>query len=88
MVKNALKSAALAGAAVAALTMSAGSAMSQEITLRMHTFIPPVANPGKTFLAPWAKKIEADSNGRLKIQPFWAMQLGGKAPQLLDAELG
>ncbi|MEH6753418.1 MAG: TRAP transporter substrate-binding protein [Alphaproteobacteria bacterium] len=84
MVKNALKSAALAGAAVAALTMSAGSAMSQEITLRMHTFIPPVANPGKTFLAPWAKKIEADSNGRLKIQPFWAMQLGGKAPQLLD----
>ena len=61
MVKNALKSAALAGAAVAALTMSAGSAMSQEITLRMHTFIPPVANPGKTFLAPWAKKIEADA---------------------------
>ena len=84
MVRNVMKSAALAGAAIAALTMGAGSAMSQEITLRMHTFIPPVANPGKTFLAPWAKKIEADSNGRLKVQPFWAMQLGGKAPQLLD----
>jgi TRAP-type C4-dicarboxylate transport system substrate-binding protein len=84
MVRNVIKTAALTGAAIAALTFSAGAAMSQEITLRMHTFIPPVANPGKTFLAPWAKKIEADSNGRLKIQPFWAMQLGGKAPQLLD----
>ncbi len=84
MVRNVIKTAVLTGGAIAALTFSAGAAMSQEITLRMHTFIPPVANPGKTFLAPWAKKIEADSNGRLKIQPFWAMQLGGKAPQLLD----
>jgi TRAP-type C4-dicarboxylate transport system substrate-binding protein len=84
MVRNVLKSAALAGAAVATLTMGAGPAISQEITLRMHTFIPPVANPGKTFLAPWAEKIEKDSGGRLKVQPFWAMQLGGKAPQLLD----
>ncbi|MBO6784149.1 MAG: TRAP transporter substrate-binding protein [Alphaproteobacteria bacterium] len=84
MIRNVAKSAALAGAAIAALTMGAGSAMSQEVTLRMHTFIPPVANPGKTFLTPWAEKIEKDSGGKLKIQPFWAMQLGGKAPQLLD----
>ena len=53
-------------------------------TLRMQTFIPPVANPGKTFLTPWAEKIAKESGGKLKIQPFWAMQLGGKAPQLLD----
>jgi len=84
MNRNIVKSAALAGAAIAALTLSAAPGMTQEVTLRMHTFIPPVANPGKTFLAPWAKKIEQDSGGRLKIQPFWAMQLGGKAPQLLD----
>ncbi len=58
-------------------------ARSAEVTLRMHTFIPPVANPGKTFLAPWAKKIGKASNGRIKVQPFWAMQLGGKPPQLL-----
>ncbi len=56
----------------------------QTVTLRMHTFIPPVANPAKTFLIPWAKKVEEESKGKLKIQPFWAMQLGGKAPQLLD----
>jgi len=84
MSHNIVKTVALAGAAITALTLAAAPAMAQDVTLRMHTFIPPVANPGKTFLAPWAAKIEKDSGGRLKIQPFWAMQLGGKAPQLLD----
>jgi TRAP-type C4-dicarboxylate transport system substrate-binding protein len=78
------KGTALAGVAVAALTASAGVAQAQEVTLRMHTFIPPVANPSKTFLIPWAEKVGKDSGGRIKVQPFWAMQLGGKAPQLLD----
>ena len=79
-----IKTAAVAGAAVAVLTAVPAVSQAQEFTLRMHTFIPPVANPGKTFLIPWAEKIAKDSNGRLKIQPFWAMQLGGQAPQLLD----
>jgi TRAP-type C4-dicarboxylate transport system substrate-binding protein len=78
------KGAAIAGAAVAALTASAGVTQAQEVTLRMHTFIPPVANPSKTFLIPWAEKVGKDSGGRIKVQPFWVMQLGGKAPQLLD----
>ena len=72
--------AAAAVAAAAAFSVPAGA----QTTLRMHTFIPPVANPGKTFLIPWAKKVEEASKGKLKIQAFWAMQLGGKAPQLLD----
>ena len=74
----------LAAAALAAAVSLGAPAQAQDVTLRMHTFIPPVANPGKTFLIPWAEKIEKDSGGKLKIQPFWAMQLGGKAPQLLD----
>ncbi len=73
---------AAAGLAAAAVAF-AGAAQAQT-TLRMHTFIPPVANPAKTFLIPWAKKIESASGGKIKVQPFWAMQLGGKAPQLLD----
>ncbi len=63
---------------------AAGPARADSVTLRMHTFIPPVANPSKTFLIPWAEKIGEASGGKLKVQPFWAMQLGGKAPQLLD----
>ena len=72
---------------VAAMALAAGLAPtvahSQEVTLRMMTFIPPVANPSKTFLIPWAKRISEASKGRIKVQPFWSMALGGKAPQLL-----
>ena len=77
---------AAAGAAVSMLPLLGfgGTAGAADVTLRMHTFIPPVANPSKTFLIPWAKKIGEASGGKLKVQPFWAMQLGGKAPQLLD----
>ena len=71
-------------AVVVAAAVAAAASAQAATTLRMHTFIPPVANPAKTFLIPWAKKIEKDSGGQLKVQPFWAMQLGGKAPQLLD----
>jgi len=67
------------------MTLVVPSALhAQDVTLRMHTFIPPVANPGKTFLQPWAEKVTRESGGRLKIQPYWSMQLGGQAPQLLD----
>lgn len=72
-----------AAALLSALAMNA-PAHAADVTLRMHTFMPPVANPAKHFLIPWAKKVEEASNGKLKIQPFWAMQLGGKAPQLVD----
>lgn len=72
------------GAAVLALLAGAAPAQAQDITLRMHTFVPPVSNPVKTFYQPWADKIEKDSGGKLKVQVFSSMALGGKAPQLLD----
>ena len=76
---------AVTSAALVALPLvTAPATQAAEVTLRMMTFIPPVANPSKTFLKPWAKKIAEASGGKLKIQPFWAMQLGGRAPQLLD----
>jgi TRAP-type C4-dicarboxylate transport system substrate-binding protein len=37
----------------------------------------------KHFVIPWAQKVERDSNGRIKVQVFPSMQLGGKAEQLL-----
>ncbi len=75
---------ALAGALVPAISLISVPAGAQEVTLRMQTFIPPVSNPAKTFLIPWAKKVGKASNGRLKIQQFWTMQLGGKPNQLVD----
>ena len=55
-----------------------------EYNLKLHHFLPPMSMAQTVFLEPWAKKIEADSNGRIKIDVYPAMQLGGKPPQLFD----
>ena len=73
-----------AGAVVAAMAVSATPSLSQQVTLKLHVFIPPPANPYKTFLKPWADKVAKDSGGKLKVQLYPSMQLGGKPPQLLD----
>jgi TRAP-type C4-dicarboxylate transport system substrate-binding protein len=76
---------ALAGGAVAApALLREGYAQSPQVSLRLHHFLPAVANGQTKFLAPWAKKVEDESNGRIKIQIFPAMQLGGSPPQLYD----
>lgn len=69
--------------ALSCLTAAPISASAQEVTLRVHSFLPPVANPMKHWVTPWAQKIEKESNGRIKVQVFPSMQLGGKAEQLL-----
>jgi TRAP-type transport system periplasmic protein len=76
---------ALAGSAVAApALLREGYAQSPEVTLKMHHFLPPVSNGHAKFLAPWAQKVMQDSNGRIKIDIFPSMQLGGTPPQLYD----
>jgi TRAP-type C4-dicarboxylate transport system substrate-binding protein len=72
----------LAAAAMSAATLA--SATAQEVTLRLHTFLPPVANPVKHFMVPWAKKVEKESKGRIKVQIYPSMQLGGKPTQMLQ----
>ena len=59
-------------------------AAAQEVTLRLHHFLPAVSNVQRFFLNPWAQKIQAESGGRLRIQIFPSMQLGGAPPQLYD----
>jgi TRAP-type C4-dicarboxylate transport system substrate-binding protein len=71
------------GGALASGALAPSAALSQEVTLRLHTFLPPVANPVKHFMIPWAEKVGKESNGRIKVQVYPAMQLGGKAEQLL-----
>lgn len=74
-----------AGAVVAAgLALSATTAMAQEVTLRLHQFLPAQANVPKLILDVWADKVEADSDGRIKVDRFPSMQLGGTPPELID----
>jgi TRAP-type C4-dicarboxylate transport system substrate-binding protein len=69
--------------ACGAAALSTAPASSETVTLRMHTFVPPVSSSYKS-LAAWIDRVEKASNGQLKIQLFGAMQLGGKAPDLYD----
>ncbi|WP_093362477.1 TRAP transporter substrate-binding protein [Tropicimonas isoalkanivorans] len=71
-------------AAALALGFTATGGLAAEVTLRMHQFLPAQANPPTNILVPWAEKIEAESGGRIEIQHFPAMQLGGKPPELID----
>lgn len=67
-----------------ALLCASSSARAQEVTLKLHHFVPPSATAHQKFLLPWAQRIEKESNGRIKIQIYPAMQLGGSMSQLLD----
>jgi TRAP-type C4-dicarboxylate transport system substrate-binding protein len=75
-------SAPLWGAALAA-TLATG-AFAQDVTLKLHHFLPAQANVPKLILDVWADKVEAQSEGRIKIDRFPTMQLGGRPPELLD----
>lgn len=74
----------VAAAAAAGLAVSAPWAAAQEVVLKLHQFLPSQANVPKHILDPWADKVEADSGGRIKIERYPAMQLGGKPPELID----
>jgi len=73
------------GLAIGALQLASpflGKAHAQDpVTLRMHTHVPPVSGSYKNLLW-WTKKVEKDSGGKLKIELFGSMQLGGKAPDI------
>jgi TRAP-type transport system periplasmic protein len=56
----------------------------QEVTLRVHHFLPPPSVTHKNFIEPWARKVEAESGGRIKIEIYPSMQLGGRPPALYD----
>ncbi|MCL4675972.1 MAG: TRAP transporter substrate-binding protein [Pararhodobacter sp.] len=74
-------------AAAAFSAVSASAVFAQEVTLRLHQFLPPQANVPVQVLDVWADRIEAESGGRIEIQRFGAMALGGTPPELMDQVL-
>ncbi|MEM8802273.1 MAG: TRAP transporter substrate-binding protein [Pseudomonadota bacterium] len=66
-------------------TLALGSAaMAQEVTLRLHQFLPPQAVLPSKIIVPWAESVEEASGGRIAIEHFDAMSLGGRPPELMD----
>jgi len=69
-------------AALALSCFAAGSAGAAEFEFKLHHFLSPKAPAHTKMLAPWAERIEKASNGRIHIEIFPSMTLGGKPPQL------
>jgi len=77
------KRAALGAFALGVMAGTSGFANAEEATtLKLHHLLPPVAHAHKNMLVPWADKVMKESGGKLKIDIYPAMQLGGKPPQL------
>lgn len=76
---------AIASLTVAMMVFAASTdTHADEVTLKIHHFLPPTSNAQKFFIQPWADKVSTESGGRIKFQIYPAMQLGGTTPQLYD----
>jgi len=82
MNKRNLMKAALAAAALSLTGVGAVSA--QEFTFKLHHLLPAQAPAQTKMLEPWARAVEANSGGRVKIEIFPAMTLGGRPPELIN----
>ena len=69
----------VSGAALVSFQASA-----QEVTLKLHQLLPLKATIPAKFLQPWIKKVESESGGRIKVEHYPSMQLGGKPPELIQ----
>jgi TRAP-type transport system periplasmic protein len=77
-----LASAMATVAAPAVIRLAAADA--SRVTLKLHHDFSAVSCVHDRFLAPWARRIETDSGGRLRVDIFPSMQLGGQPAQLYD----
>ncbi|HCO55866.1 MAG TPA: C4-dicarboxylate ABC transporter [Pelagibacterium sp.] len=78
MITRTLFAAALCGAAFIS------SAPAQEYTFRLHQFLPMTDSVPREGLIPWAETIEDQSDGRIKIEYYPSMILGGAPANLFD----
>jgi TRAP-type C4-dicarboxylate transport system substrate-binding protein len=70
--------------ATAAAALIAGGAQAQEYTFKLHHFLSELAPSHTAMLVPWAERVEANSGGRIDIQIYPSMSLGGRPPELIQ----
>jgi len=74
----------LAGLTAVAFSSVGWIASAAEVTLKLHQMLPPQATIPAKVLTPWAEAIKKDSGGRIEVELYHAMQLGGKPGDLVD----
>ncbi|WP_157014409.1 TRAP transporter substrate-binding protein [Mesorhizobium xinjiangense] len=74
---------ALLGATALIVGLSAPAFAQEQIKLKLHHFLGPKSPAQTQMLEPWAERIEEASNGRVDIEIFPSMSLGGRPPELI-----
>jgi TRAP-type transport system periplasmic protein len=72
------------GTAVAPAILRLARADTPPITLKLHHSFSAVSGVHDKFLLPWARKVETESGGRMRVDIFPSMQLGGAPAALFD----
>jgi len=73
-----------AGLASAIAVAGAGQALAQEFTFKLHHLLGAQAPAQTRMLEPWARQVEENSGGRVEIEIYPAMSLGGTPPELVQ----
>ncbi|MDE2789496.1 MAG: TRAP transporter substrate-binding protein [Paracoccaceae bacterium] len=81
MITRLLLKSALGGAFFVAAS-SAGVA--EEYSFKLHHLLSAKAPAQTQMLEPWARSVEENSGGKVKIEIFPAMTLGGRPPELIQ----
>jgi TRAP-type C4-dicarboxylate transport system substrate-binding protein len=62
--------------------MRSAFAQEAEYSFKIHHFLGPKAPAQTKMMEPWARRIEEESEGRVKFEIYPSMSLGGTPPQL------
>ncbi len=79
---------AAAGVAVAAMTFALGTASAQQKVVLKASDVHPEGYPTVAAVESMGKKLEKATNGRLSVQMFPSMQLGGEKEAIEQAQVG
>jgi TRAP-type C4-dicarboxylate transport system substrate-binding protein len=72
------------GTAAAPAILRLARADTPPLTLKLHHSFSAVSGVHDKFLVPWARKVESESGGRIRVDLFPSMQLGGAPAALFD----
>jgi tripartite ATP-independent transporter DctP family solute receptor len=78
----------IAGVATAAAVVASGPSQAQTKLVMKATDVHPLGYPTVEAVVRMGKKLEAATNGRLSVQMFPSMQLGGEKEMIEQAQLG
>ncbi len=63
---------------------AAGAAWAQDYTFKLHHLLGAQSPSQTEMLEPWARRVEENSGGKVKIDIYPAMSLGGRPPELVQ----